>query len=39
MGCIALHRLYKVRDEIEAALQLHVDLAPSIVHFVASTNE
>ena len=36
---IALDRLDEVRDEVETALQLHVDLRPGVIHHVAELDE
>ena len=35
VGGVALHRLDQVRDEVVAALELHVDLRPRVVDPVA----
>ena len=39
MRGVALDRLHEVRDEIQAALQLHVDLRPGVVHHVAQLHQ
>jgi hypothetical protein len=36
---VALHGLDQVRDEIVAALELHVDAAPGLVDLVARADE
>ena len=39
VGSIAFDGLDEVRDEVETALQLHVDLRPGVIHHVAELDE
>lgn len=39
MRCVALDGLDEVGDEVEPALQLHVDLRPSVVDAIAHAHE
>src|SRR5690606_10201765 len=39
VGRVPLHRLDEVRDQVEASLQLDVDLGPGVLDLVAATGE
>ena len=39
MGSIALHRFHQIGNKIQTALQLNINLRPSIVNAVAQLNE
>lgn len=39
MSGVALDGFDQIRDEIEATLELHVDLGPSVLDLVSATNQ
>ena len=39
MGCVTLDGFDQVRDQVDAALELNIDLRPCILNRVTSANE
>ena len=39
MGGVALHGLNQIGNQVQAALELHVDLRPRVVNAIAQLNE